>query len=86
MFWKLIGVAAALLTMFAFVPQIARALKTKSVKDVSPVMLMQLALGVTLWVAYGVYLKDAIIIAANLVTLLTMLILLKLYLTYQKKG
>ncbi len=86
MFWKVIGMSAAFLTMFAFVPQIAKALKTRSVKDVSLITLLQLSLGVTLWIAYGIYLKDAIIIVANLVTLLTMLILLNLYFMYRKKG
>jgi MtN3 and saliva related transmembrane protein len=86
MFWKVIGATAALLTMFAFVPQIAKALRTKSVQDVSLATLLQLASGVTLWVAYGIYLRDAIIIIANLVTLSTMLILLNLYFLFRKKG
>ncbi|MCX5696476.1 MAG: SemiSWEET transporter [Candidatus Omnitrophica bacterium] len=86
MFWKVIGMSAAFLTMFSFVPQIAKALKTRSVKDVSLVTLIQMASGVTLWIVYGIYLKDAIIIVANLVTLSTMLVLLNLYRAYRKKG
>jgi MtN3 and saliva related transmembrane protein len=82
MLWKLIGIAAATLTMFSFVPQIVRALRTKSVKDVSPVTLFQLSTGVFLWIIYGIYLRDPIIIAANLITLITLGILLFLYFRY----
>lgn len=83
MFWLIVGAAAATLTMFSFVPQIIKALKTGSVKDVSLVTLLQLALGVSLWIAYGIYLKDKIIIMANTVTLATLVVLLFLYF---KKG
>jgi MtN3 and saliva related transmembrane protein len=82
MLWKLIGIAAATLTMFSFVPQIVRALRTRSVKDVSPVTLFQLSTGVFLWIIYGIYLRDPIIIAANLITLITLGILLFLYFRY----
>ena len=68
--------------MFSFVPQIVRALRTKSVKDVSPVTLFQLSTGVFLWIIYGIYLRDPIIIAANLITLITLGILLFLYFRY----
>lgn len=85
MFWTIIGVSAATLTMFSFIPQIVKALKTKSVKDVSLVTLVQLSLGVLLWIAYGIHLKDVIIIAANSITLATLIILLCLYFFYGKK-
>ena len=78
----ILGFSAACLTMFAFIPQIIKAFKSKSVKDVSPVTLFQLSLGVLLWIAYGIHLKDAIIIIANTVTLLSLIILLFLYFSY----
>lgn len=80
--WTLIGMTAATLTMFSFVPQIIKALKTKSVKDVSPITLFQLSTGVILWIIYGTHLKDAVIIVANAVTLITLIILLPLYFKY----
>jgi MtN3 and saliva related transmembrane protein len=82
MLWKLIGIAAATLTMFSFIPQIARSLRTKSVKDVSPITLFQMSCGVFLWMIYGIYLKDPIIIVANLTTFITLAILLFLYFKY----
>ena len=79
MFWEFIGLGAATLTMFSFVPQIIKVLKTKSAKDVSVATLIQLSLGVSLWIAYGIYLKNIIIITANSVTLCSLIILLFLY-------
>jgi len=84
MVYRIIGLSAALLTMFAFLPQIVKVLRTKSAKDVSIVTLIQLSLGVSLWIIYGIYLRDAIIISANGVTLLSMLILLRLYWRFTK--
>lgn len=85
--WTIIGLSAASLTMFAFIPQIARVLKNKSAKDVSLVTLLQLSLGVSLWIIYGIHIKDAIIITANSVTLSTLIILSYLYFNYgRQKG
>jgi MtN3 and saliva related transmembrane protein len=85
MYWLAVGLTAAILTMFAFVPQIIKVLKTKSVRDVSITTLLQLCLGVSLWIAYGVHLKDKIIITANSVTLITVIILLWLYFNFRRQ-
>lgn len=82
MVWLIIGSSAAVLTMFSFIPQIIKVIKTKSAKDVSLITLVQLSLGVSLWIAYGIHLKDTIIITANAITLSTLIILLFLYLSY----
>ncbi|MCX5695150.1 MAG: SemiSWEET transporter [Candidatus Omnitrophica bacterium] len=82
MLWTLIGSIAATLTMFSFVPQIARSLRTKSVKDISSVTLFQMTAGVCLWTIYGIARRDPVIIIANIVSLITLLILLFLYFKY----
>jgi MtN3 and saliva related transmembrane protein len=82
MLWTIVGSTAALLTMFSFFPQIFKILKTKSARDMSLVTLLQLSSGVSLWILYGLYLKDAIIITANSVTLISLIILLSLYFIY----
>lgn len=84
MFWTLIGTTAASLTMFAFIPQIMKIVKTKSAEDVSLITLFQLSLGVSLWVAYGIHLGDAIIITANSITLLSLMVLLIFHFYYVK--
>jgi MtN3 and saliva related transmembrane protein len=82
MFWTFIGIIAAILTTFSFVPQIVRSLRTRSVKDVSPITLFQLSAGVLLWMVYGIARKDPIIICANAVTLVSLSILIFLYFKY----
>lgn len=84
MFWKLIGLTAAGLTSFAFIPQVLKMYTAKSAKDVSWVTLIQLSLGVGLWILYGIYLKDCIIILANAVTLLTLLSAVFLHHKYRR--
>jgi len=77
--WLILGSSAACLTMFAFIPQIMKISKTRSVEDVSLVMLLELCAGVSLWIIYGIHLKDTVIITANSVTLFSLIILLSLY-------
>ena len=90
MWWTILGIAAASLTMFGFVPQIIKMWKTHSVKDVSGLTLIQFGAGATLWMLYGIHLKDFIIIGANALSLAALLIALRFYLKLnhgmQRKG
>lgn len=85
MFITVIGVAAAVLTTFSFVPQIIKVYRNKSARDVSLLTLLQLSSGVFLWIIYGLYRRDPIIIAANSITLVSLLILLFLWCYYARK-
>lgn len=82
--WAIIGIIAASLTMFGFVPQCIKIWKNKSAKDVSLITLIQFSIGVTLWILYGIHIKDYIIIIANATSLTTLLIALGLYLKFKK--
>jgi MtN3 and saliva related transmembrane protein len=83
---SIVGVCAAGLTTFSFVPQVVKVYRNKSVKDVSFIMLLQLATGAFLWTLYGIYLKDMIIILANTVTLAIVSVLIFLYFRYRKAA
>ena len=83
--WQIIGILAALLTTFGFVPQIIKMRSTKSVKDMSIVTLFQFSAGVLLWTLYGIYLGDLIIITANIVTFITLVIAIVFYHQYNRK-
>ena len=63
--WTIVGIIAAIFTTSGFIPQIIKGVRTKKLEDVSPIMYTFLAIGVSLWLAYGVHLKDVIIIGAN---------------------
>ncbi|MCZ7393154.1 MAG: SemiSWEET family transporter [Candidatus Methanoperedens sp.] len=83
--WYLIGIAAAVLTTFGFVPQIIKMHSIKSVKDVSLVTLFQFSAGVVLWTLYGIHLGDNIIIVANAVSFITLVVAIALYYYYNRK-
>jgi MtN3 and saliva related transmembrane protein len=82
MLWTIVGIAAASLTMFGFVPQIIKMWKTQSVKDVSGLTIVQFSVGATLWLLYGIHLNDFIIIGANAISLAIVLIAGGLYLKF----
>jgi len=83
--WYIIGIAAAILTTFGFVPQIIKIYKTKSVKDVSIITLCQFSIGITLWALYGMYIRDYIIVISNVATLMTLIIAIVLYYHYHNR-
>ena len=80
--WNIIGLTAATLTMFSFIPQIVKVIKTRSAKDVSLITLVQTTVGVFLWFIYGMAKNDLIIILANAVSFITLIILLTFYYKY----
>ena len=65
----LLGYLAAALTTVAFFPQVLKAFKTKSTKDMSLLMWLLLSVGVLCWLIYGIELGSGPIIVANGVTL-----------------
>ena len=75
-----LGYLAGGLTTAAFVPQVWRSVRTRSVKDLSVVMLLLFNSGVVLWIVYGWMLDSLPVIVANVATLLlnVPLVLLKL--------
>ena len=84
--WYAVGAVAAALTSFGFVPQILKMWRTKSVRDVSPIMIVQFIAGVLLWTVYGVHLRDPVVMAANLVSLATLIVVLLLYFHFFKRD
>jgi MtN3 and saliva related transmembrane protein len=62
---SLLGFSAGFLTTMAGVPQVLKSWRTRSVQDLSIVMLGMLTLGLLLWIAYGVARSDWPIIMTN---------------------
>jgi MtN3 and saliva related transmembrane protein len=77
-----LGLTAALCTTVAFVPQVMKTWKTRSTVDISLSMYLILLLGIILWLAYGVLLGDAPLIAANGITLVLAMSILIFKLQY----
>lgn len=84
--WQAVGSSAAILTMFGFLPQVRKMFKTHSVKDLSFLTILQTDIGVFLWIIYGVYRRDTILIIANLASFMIVSTALVLYIKYRGLG
>jgi MtN3 and saliva related transmembrane protein len=83
--WEIVGFSAALLTSFGFLPQVIKIYQTKSCQDISLLALIQFTLGISLWIMYGIHLKNIVIICANVVTLFVLMCAFILYFRYKKR-
>jgi len=63
-----VGFAAGTLCTLAYLPQALHSFRTKSVRDISLIMLVSLNIGLLLWVAYGFLIHSLPIILPNAVT------------------
>jgi MtN3 and saliva related transmembrane protein len=61
-----IGLLAAAITSAGFLPQIFKGYKTKKLDDISYFMPIVLAVGMTIWLIYGILLNAIAIIVANI--------------------
>jgi len=73
---KILGLIAGTITSITFIPQVLQIWKTKSAKDISILMLSLLLIGVSLWLAYGIAVKDVAIIYTNGMVLAMSLLML----------
>lgn len=86
MMWSIMGTIAAICTTVGFIPQIVRGIKTRELKDVSPLMLVLLLVGGSLWLAYGMHLKNPIIVLANGFTLSFVVTIFVLRLLFKRNN
>ncbi len=71
-----IGLVAACLTTVAFTPQVVKAWRSRSTRDISLGMYLVLATGIIMWLIYGLMIGDVPLILANAVTLVFVSIIL----------
>ncbi|MFH0779784.1 MAG: SemiSWEET transporter [Parcubacteria group bacterium] len=81
-----LGLAAAACTTFAFLPQAVKTIKTKSTNDLSVGMYSMTTTGIFLWLVYGLRIKDVLLIAANVVTLVFTVTILFLIIKNTRKN
>jgi MtN3 and saliva related transmembrane protein len=82
---QILGLAAGTITSITFLPQVIQIWKTKSAKDLSLQMLLLLILGVSMWLTYGILVKDTAIIYTNSMVLSMSLIMLYFKFKFNKK-
>jgi MtN3 and saliva related transmembrane protein len=66
----LLGLVAGTLTTAAFLPQLVKAWKSRSTKDISLLMYVIICTGILLWLIFGLCIGSLPVIAANAATLL----------------
>lgn len=64
-YWVLLGLLAGAITSMGFIPQLIKGYQTKKLEDVSYYMPLVLAIGMLLWLSYGIIRGDWAIIIAN---------------------
>ena len=64
----MIGTIAAVLTTFAFLPQVIKVIKTKNTESIALGMYLMQVLGIALWLAHGLVIQDLPLILANSVS------------------
>jgi MtN3 and saliva related transmembrane protein len=76
----IIGLTAAFLTTFAYLPQSIKTIRTKHTKDLSLAMLVMIDLGLVFWLTYGIMISSIPVIFANTVSiiLITMILVMKI--------
>ena len=73
---EIIGFAAAFLTTIAFVPQVLKVFKTKSVDGLSLTTYFLYVSGLALWFIHGINLKSLSMIVGNFISVILTLIIL----------
>lgn len=66
----MIGSIAAILTTFAFLPQVVRVVKTKDTESIALGMYIMQVIGIALWLAHGLHISDLPLILANSISFL----------------
>jgi MtN3 and saliva related transmembrane protein len=82
-FVSLVGFGAGTLCTLAYLPQALHSFRTKSVRDISLIMLVSLNVGLLLWVTYGFLIHSLPIILPNAVTFFLAFPLLVMKLRYR---
>ena len=78
-----LGMIAGTLTSIAAVPQLVKTLRTRHARDISIWQPLLLAIGVGLWLIYGMLIHDAPLIISNIVPLICNIMLTILKLRYR---
>ena len=78
-----LGLIAGTLTSIAAIPQLAKTLRTRHARDISIWQPLLLAIGIALWLVYGVLIRDLPLVLANIIPLICNIMLTILKLRYR---
>ena len=79
-----IGLFAAALTTYSFLPQVYKTWKTKDVSAFSITTFSMFFVGIVCWLIYGIYKESLSMILANTITMVSSFIILFFIFKYRK--
>jgi MtN3 and saliva related transmembrane protein len=80
----IVGSVAGTITSIAAIPQVIKTLRTRHARDISIWQPLLLAIGVALWMVYGILIHDQPLILANIVPLACNALLVGLKIFYDR--
>ena len=81
-----LGLIAGTLTSIASIPQLVKTLRSKHARDISVWQPLLLAIGIALWLVYGILIHDLPLVLANIVPLICNIMLTILKLRYRNND
>jgi MtN3 and saliva related transmembrane protein len=81
-----LGLLAGALTSIAAIPQLIKTLRTRHARDISIWQPLLLAIGIALWLIYGILIHDMPLILSNIVPLACNVMLTILKLRYRNDS
>ena len=83
---SILAIAAGVMILSGWVPQIMKGYKTKKLDDVSKYLMILVAGGAFLWILYGIEKDDPFIIGVNVAAIALTMIVLSMKYRYNKKA
>lgn len=81
---EILGFTAGTLSALTFLPQVIRTWKLKSAEELSLTMIFLITSSVILWIAYGIFINNIVIIYTNSIVLVLALFLLYFKFKFKK--
>lgn len=85
-FTEVFGAVAGGIMVAAYVPQIRMTYKLKKADEISLMLFGMIAIGISMWIGYGIFVKDYTIIIMNSLLLTANLTVVSMKIIYDRKN
>lgn len=83
---EFLGITGSLIICGSVIPQVIKTYRTKSARDLSITYLTTLMIGIVLLTIYSIYIRDVVFIFGNVLSMLSIGILIGLWKRYYYNG
>ena len=83
---EFLGITGSLIICGSVIPQVIKTYRTKSARDLSITYLTILMIGIVLLTVYSVYIRDMVFIFGNVLSFMSIVILIGLWKRYYYNG